>query len=85
MSNQVQAKKLVALVVLIIFAILVWHKRIAFNKNTTGNINENNPFIEIKEVPLKLENIDIPALKKGEDLKLKEKKKWGRNPFELKK
>ena len=83
MSEQIQTKKLIAFVILVIFAILIWHKRIVYNKSTAGDINASNPFVEIREVPLKLESIKIPVLKKNKSSVSKEKKKWGRNPFEL--
>ncbi len=82
-EKQNQIKKVIALIILVIFAVIIWHNKISVKEINVGNINSENPFIDVKEVPLRLEILKVPSI--GRKKENKDNEKWGRNPFTFKK
>ena len=80
-------KKIAALIILVIFAVIIWHQRLpGFKNQQVKTFDRENPFINVQEVPLKLDHLEIPDLEHTNVCKEEiENLQWGKDPFRLKK
>ncbi|MBN1521953.1 MAG: hypothetical protein JW928_05405 [Candidatus Aureabacteria bacterium] len=83
--NNGNHKKIAALIILLIFVVIIWHQRLPGLKTSSSEkAVEDNPFVDIKEVPLKLDHLEIPDIdsskKSSSDT---ETLFWGPDPFRL--
>ena len=79
-------KKIASLLILITLAAIIWRERLGGKSHVKENVSKDNPFVDIKHVPLKLDSLEIPEIN-GAEIPFKEndESSWGRDPFGRKK
>jgi hypothetical protein len=77
-------KKIAVFIILVTVAAIVWHERLPNFTSSGAPLSEDNPFVDIKEVPLRLDSLDLPEGELREsETPAAESQPWGRNPFVL--
>ena len=77
-------KKIAALLMLITLAAIIWRERLGGKASFKENVSEENPFVDVQEVPLKLDSLEIPEISDGErPYKENDESSWGKDPFGL--
>jgi hypothetical protein len=75
-------KKIAVFIILVTVAAIVWHERLPNFRPGGAPLSEENPFVDLKEVPLKLDSLDLPDSEiKESQAPAAEGRPWGRNPF----
>ena len=80
------SKKIAVFILLAVIAGIIWLQRMTGQPSAkSAEISQNNPFVDVKEVPLKLDSLTIPQIETAESPSTrKNDEPWGRDPFSLK-
>ncbi len=79
------SKKIAVFLFLAVIAGIIWLQRMTGQPSTSVEVSQNNPFVDVKEIPLKLDSLTIPQIETAESPSTrKNDEPWGRDPFSLK-
>ena len=80
------SKKIAVFTLLAVIAGIIWLQRMTGQPSAKSvEVPQNNPFVDVKEVPLKLDSLTIPQIETAESPSpRKNDEPWERDPFSLK-